>query len=189
MLRGTPIVYNKKQDITSMKEPIKNEQGDLVKIINPSFSSQTVNPFDGIMLEWSVSTIGRNWSIISEFLCNHPLTSGQQREIPKLQEQYAKLIRKKGKFFHKTMRFDPTQDDGIPILGRFKPYILMNRILPVYPQQYILLPDYLQKIKDNQLKIAGKRKMKYCGFSSYQIYDYKYKCTYEMDPDIIYVQR
>lgn len=140
--------------------------------------------FEEILLEWSVNTVGRSWSVIADILRSYPLTSGQQFETQKLPEQYAHYKLRKGKYIYKNMRLEPTEDDKVPVLGRFKPYLLMNRMLPVYPQQYMLSGDYMEKAKDKEeLKLCGKRRMREFNLpSEYEIRELKYKCTYDVNP-------
>lgn len=140
--------------------------------------------FEEFLLEWSVATVGRSWSVIAEILHSYPLASGQQLDAAKIPELYSLLKTRKGKFFHKSTRLDPTEDDGIPVLGRFKPYLLMNRMLPVYPQQFALVCDYLDKDESKEeFKLSGKRKMQKLNLpSDYEIRDLKYKCCNDLNP-------
>ena len=146
-------------------------------------------PFEELLIEWSVSTVGRNWNIIADILRVYPLTSEQQRDASKITEQYVSIKMRKGKFFHKNMRLDPTEDDGIQILGRFKPYLLMNRMFPIYPQRYAVVYDCPSNKKPEEEKhkgtpkLAGKRKMLASGLpSDYEMREIKYKRKYEMNP-------
>lgn len=160
---------------------------------NPAMCTTTLNtqtkartnftPYENFLLEWSVSRIGRSWTIIADILCNYPLTSGQQRSINKIQEQYNNIEYKQGNFFHKCIHLEPTEDDTIPVLGRFKSYLLLNRILPVYPQHYVINCEYLDKIDVDEYKLCGKRKMIEQNFpSSYELQNLKYKRIYDTNP-------
>lgn len=152
--------------------------------VNNTGRPLSFNAFEEILLEWSVATVGRSWSIIADILRNFPLTSGQQFDAIKIADQYFQLKARKGRYYHKSMKLEPIEDDKIPILGRFKPYLLMNRMLPVYPQQYMLQCDYLDK-KNNkeEFKLRGKRRMREFKLpSEYEIRELKYKCTYDVNP-------
>jgi hypothetical protein len=83
------------------------------------------------------------------------LTSGQLRGIPKIQEQYCNIKARKGKFYNKHQRLDPIEDDSLPTLVRFKPYLLMNRLMAIYPQKYSIVDDCKSNAGGS---ISGKRK-------------------------------
>ncbi len=140
-------------------------------------------PFEELLLEWSVAVVGRSWNIIADVMRFYPLTSGQLREVVKIQEQYYNIKARKGKFYHRSMRLDPTEDDGIPILGRFKPALLMNRVLPVYPQRYAVVHEYKRRVTAEEEKMTGKRKYVGTGQATeYDIREIKYKKKYDSNP-------
>jgi len=167
-------------------EPVKEQARPTNSLAASNSTGRSLNftPFEEILLEWSVSTVGRSWSVIADILRSYPLTSGQQFDGQKLAEQYVQLKARKGKCIYRNMRLEPTEDDKVPVLGRFKPYLLMNRMLPVYPQQYMLAGDYMNQAKSKEeLKLCGKRRMRDFNLpSEYEIRELKYKCTYDINP-------
>jgi len=149
----------------------------------PNKENSGFTPFEELLIEWSVATVGRSWSIIADILKNYPLVPGVQRDVMKIIEQYSNIKSRKGKFFHKSMRLDPTEDDGIPILGRLKPFLLMNKMLPVFPQKYSVIHNFFEDSENmqTQQKVGGKRAQAEDSQIG-EIRDIKYKRKFEMNP-------
>lgn len=187
MLKAESMNDIKKNNVGAEGEQAK-DQGRAMVNSPPAGNSVgkplSLTPFEEILLEWSVATVGRSWSVIADILRSYPLASGQQFDAAKVAEQYIQLKARKKKYYHKSARLEPTESDGLPILGRFKPYLLMNRMLPVYPQQYMLACDYLDRPKTKEeFKLRGKRRMRNFNLpSEYEIRELKYKCTYDVNP-------
>lgn len=139
-------------------------------------------PLEDFLIEWSVASVGRSWNIVADILHNHPFASGHLRDPAKVQERYIETQIRKGKRYHKTMKLDPTADEKVPILGRFKPYFLTNRMLPVYPQRYALTVDYFKKEEEKSKSSAEKRHHKPNISLDCEMRELKYKSTYEDNP-------
>ena len=152
----------------------------IVSRINPS---KDYTPFEESLLEWSVSIVGCNWTIIADVLSNYPLTSGQQHDPLKILEHYLTTKASEGIYFYKSMKLEPIENDGVPILGRFKPCLLVNRIMAIYPQRYAISYAYKDPKTANDFKLCGKRKMIELGLpSGYDIHEAKYKRAYKVNP-------
>jgi len=136
-------------------------------------------PFEDLLLDWSVNTVGHNWNVVADILQNHPLAKGHIRNTALVKYRYELNKLKKGLRLPADVRLDPTEDDKIPILGRFKPYFLTSRILPVYPQRYVLTHDYFNE--EEKIELYGKKRP-YQYNSGYEQRELKYKCTYEDNP-------
>lgn len=97
--------------------------------------------FEDLLLEWSFTTVGRSWSVISDILLSHPLSSGCKRGHQQLQDRCSGILGKKGESFCKYIRLDPTADDSTPALGRFRSCLLTNRVLPTYTRRHVVTRD------------------------------------------------
>lgn len=169
----------------SIQEPTVARRQQLVRgnnnFIHASLYEGKSNftPLENLLIEWSVSTVGQSWNVIADILRSHPLASGQNRDFQSVQEQYAYLQMKNEKPFHRVIRLDPIANECIPILGRFKTYLLTNKINPVYTQRHILR----QTLDKEESKLSGKRKRdKNDSLIGYEPRELKYKCIDQNSP-------
>lgn len=179
---------NSMSDSEAMKDQSRITKSPPLSAGNMIKELFNLTPFESQLLKWSIATVGRSWSIIAEILHSYPLTSGKHLDGTKLHEYYNQIKTSRCEFYCRGIRLEPTADDGIPILGRFKPCLLMNRMLPVYPQQYAVVSDYLDKGQTKEeFKVIGKRRMRDFKLpSDYEIHELKYKRFEEITPFVLF---
>jgi hypothetical protein len=158
---------------TGRKSEIIQQESRLGRYDQPKDKSM-YNPLESIILEWSLATVGRSWNVIADILLSHPLASGRHRKPSDMQVQYVRF-QYKNKNSSKPTRIDPVVDDKTPILGRFKTYLLANKVLSIRTQRYVIIrnPSSKEKPKTNR-----KRQLRELTLP-YETRELKYKCTGE----------
>jgi len=152
-----------------------SQQVSRLEKYNQSIDKYILTPIEDTILEWSVTTIGRSWNVITDILQNHPLATGRRQNPNNLLMQYTTIQYKKKKPFYYFIRIDPVVDDKTPILGRFKTYLLTNKVLPIYTQRYVAINNNSNEEKP---KAGRKRRLRELSFP-YETRELKYKCTGE----------